>query len=133
MLGAKKSRVLGSRMSLAMRRGRRPLTWRNPGQGLRLVCRRAGGASHNATGGFAGWSGDNPASAKKKLHGQCDSNTSKIKRDAASGDITLSGGDIDDQLSELICIARALLAFRPDGHLRVFLSLEVSFLPYLES
>jgi hypothetical protein len=45
----------------------------------------------------------------------------------------LSGGDIDDQLSELICIARALLAFRPDGHLRVFLSLEVSFLPYLES
>ena len=33
----------------------------------------------------------------------------------------------------IICIARALLAFRPDGHLRVFLSLEVSFLPYLES
>lgn len=45
----------------------------------------------------------------------------------------LTSGDIDNQLSELIGIARALLASRPDGHLRVFLSLEVSFLPYLES
>jgi hypothetical protein len=45
----------------------------------------------------------------------------------------LAGGDIDYQLSELIGVARAFLAFRPDGHLRVFLSLEVSFLPYLES
>jgi hypothetical protein len=47
--------------------------------------------------------------------------------------LDLAGGNIDNHLSELIGVARAFLAFRPDGHLRVFLSLEVSFLPYLES
>jgi hypothetical protein len=61
-----------------MQRGRRPLTGRAPDQGLRLVCSRAGGASHNATGGFAGWSGGQTGdfqlslqSSKSSTVGQC--------------------------------------------------------------
>jgi hypothetical protein len=53
-------------MSMAMRRGPRPLTWRNPDQGL----------SHNATGGFAGWSGEQPGDCHLSLQV---SNSSPLK------------------------------------------------------
>jgi hypothetical protein len=64
MLGAKKSRVPGApRMSMAMRRGRRPLTW-GADQGLRLVDSQ-GRANHKATGVFAAL--ENPAIASYRL------------------------------------------------------------------